>query len=85
MRDVGSLYLALPAISLWAALRPRQETFRVVGTAWFVLSLPHLVFHLFNLHPMPAIDKIGNVVSLGGTLVLACVLFVPANGRWIPG
>ncbi|MBB6377147.1 hypothetical protein BKA01_004405 [Pseudonocardia eucalypti] len=76
IRDVGGLYLALLTISAWAVLRPRRETFRLAGAAWFVFSLPHLVFHLFHLQGLPAIDQVGNVVALGGTLVLAFLLLL---------
>jgi hypothetical protein len=76
-RDVGDLYLALFAISLWAVLRPRPETFRLVGTAWLVFSVPHLVFHAAHLGLFSTPDAVGNVVTLGGAVVLAVLLMWP--------
>jgi hypothetical protein len=79
IRDVGSLYLALLAISIWALVRPRDETFRVVGLAWLVFSVPHFVFHLAHLDMFGTVDKIGNILTLGGTAVLAALLLVPVR------
>ena len=78
-RDVGGLYLALLVISVWAVRRPATESFRIVGLAWAVFSVPHLVFHLGHLGMYETIDKIGNVVSLGGTLILAVLLLLPTK------
>jgi hypothetical protein len=76
-RDVGGLYLALAAITLWAAVRPRAESLALVANGWLVFSVPHFVFHMFHLDPMPAADKAGNIIALGGTVVLAALLLVP--------
>jgi hypothetical protein len=76
-RDVGDLYLALFAASLWAVLRPREETFRLVGTCWLVFSVPHLVFHVAHLGVFTGTDAAGNVVALGGAVVLALLLVWP--------
>lgn len=76
-RDVGGLYLALMTISVWAALRPRAETFSLVGLAWEVFSVPHMSFHAAHLNMYEVGDLVGNVVALGGTVALAAVLLVP--------
>jgi len=76
VRDVGGLYLALMTISVWAALRPRAATFRLVGLAWEVFSVPHLAFHAAHLNMYEVGDRVGNVVALGGTVALAAVLLV---------
>jgi hypothetical protein len=78
-RDVGDLYLALAAVSLWAAARPRQETFAITGLAWEVFNLPHLVFHVAHLDTLTVADAIGNVVSLGATALLAALLLIPGR------
>jgi len=77
VRDLGGLYLALMTISVWAALRSRAETFRLVGLAWEVFSIPHLAFHAAHLNMYEVGDRVGNVVALGGTVALAAVLLVP--------
>ncbi|HEU5331673.1 MAG TPA: hypothetical protein VFU73_02890 [Actinocrinis sp.] len=77
VRDVGGLYLALFVVSGWAAVRPRTQTLRLAGVAWLAFSVPHLVFHLSHLDMYDTADKVGNIVSLGGTLVLAALLLLP--------
>jgi len=77
VRDVGGLYLALLTISGWAALRPRAETFRLVGLAWEAFSVPHLAFHAAHLNTYAVADRVANVLALGGTVVLAALLLVP--------
>lgn len=76
-RDVGGLYLALLAISVWAVLRPAPETFRIVGTGWTVFCIPHLIFHLEHLEVFPPADLIGNVVVLAASALLAVSLLLP--------
>jgi hypothetical protein len=77
VRDVGGLYLSLLAISVWAVVRPRPEIMRLEGVAWLVFSLPHLAFHAAHLGPLRLADQVGNMATLGGTVVLAMVLLVP--------
>lgn len=78
-RDVGGLYLSLFVISVWAAVRPKQETFAMVGIAWLVFSIPHLLYHVMHLDMFSTVDAIGNVVVLGGTVVLAALLLLPGR------
>ena len=80
VRDVGGLYLALFAISVWAVVRPRGETFALVGAGWLVFSIPHFVFHAFHLDEFGTADKLGNVIGLGATIVLAALLVLPRRG-----
>jgi hypothetical protein len=75
-RDVGAFYLALFAISLWAVCRPAAETFRLLGVAWLVFSVPHLTFHAAHLSPMATSDQVGNMVALGATVLFAAPLLV---------
>jgi len=79
VRDVGGLYLALLLVSLWAVVRSRGEIFALAGCAWLVFSVPHFVFHMAHLDGFGAADKAGNVVSLGGTIVLAALLLLPTR------
>jgi hypothetical protein len=77
VRDVGGLYLSLVAVSVWAVVRPRPEILRLAGVAWLVFSIPHLAFHAAHLGPLGLADQVGNMVGLGGTVVLAMVLLLP--------
>ncbi|MEN3359909.1 MAG: hypothetical protein V7637_3891 [Mycobacteriales bacterium] len=85
VRDVGGLYLALLVISGWAVARPRPETLRLTGAGWLAFSLPHLAFHLSHLGMYGTVDKVGNAVSLGGTVVLAALLLLPTPARGAAG
>lgn len=76
VRDVGSLYLALVAVTVVALVRPRAQAVRTAGLAWTVFGVPHVVYHLSHL-PTSLPDAVGNVVSLGGTALLGLVLLLP--------
>lgn len=77
IRDVGALYLALAAASIAAAFTRAPESGRVVGVAWTVFGLPHLIYHAMQFGEMAPIDVIGNIIGLGGSLVLGIVLMLP--------
>lgn len=79
IRDVGALYLALAAASIAAAFARRPESGRVVGVAWTVFGLPHLIYHAMQFGGMPLIDVIGNIIGLGGSLLLGIVLMLPGS------
>lgn len=78
-RDVGGLYLALFTVSLWSVLRPRAESFRLVGAGWLVFSVAHLAFHAEHLEVFSNADAVGNVLTLSGAVVLAALLLWPAG------
>ncbi len=77
IRDVGALYLALAAASIAAAFTRGPEPGRVVGVAWTVFGIPHLIYHAAQFGGMPVIDVIGNIIGLGGSLLLGIVLMLP--------
>lgn len=79
VRDVGGLYLSLLVVSIWARLRRSDELLRVAGAAWFVFSLPHLLFHLAHLDGLTTVDKVGEAAALAITLVFACLLMLPTK------
>jgi hypothetical protein len=79
VRDVGGLYLALGVLTLWATLRPRTDLLAVVGIAWEVFSVPHLLFHAGHLDGLASSDKVAETTSLGATVLLAALLLVPAR------
>ena len=81
IRDVGSLYLALSAASIAATFSRTADAGRVVGVAWAVFGIPHFVYHAAHFAHMPPIDVVGNIVSLGASLVLGVVLMLPGPRR----
>lgn len=76
-RDVGTLYLAFLVVSVWGVLHPTTQGFALAGVAWLVFSVPHLAFHLTHLKMYGSADRAGNVISLGGTVLLAGLLLLP--------
>lgn len=46
VRDVGALYLGFTVLFLWAAARPALGLLRGVATAFALVQVPHVVFHL---------------------------------------
>jgi hypothetical protein len=90
-RDVGGLYLALLVISAWAVLRSCAEGFAMAGAAWLAFSIPHFIYHMSHLGMFGLADKVGNIATLGGTIILAALLLLPdaspraASRRLRPG
>jgi hypothetical protein len=76
-RDVGGLYLSLLVIGAWGVLRPTAETFAMIASGWLVFSIPHFIYHMLHLDMFGTADKVGNIVTLGGTVVLAALLLLP--------
>lgn len=81
VRDVGGLYLSLLVVSVWAFVRRSPELLRLTGVAWFVFSLPHLVFHAGHLDGMTGFDEAGEIGSLALTLLLSAALALPTRSR----
>jgi hypothetical protein len=79
VRDVGGLYLALAMTGVLALVWRDRRTTLVLGAAWTAFAVPHLAYHLHHLADLEAVDVVGNVVALGGTLCLALVLLVPGR------
>lgn len=86
VRDVGGLFLAT-AVVLFAAARIATRTLAAVAS-WSLLAftVPHTVFHLFNLGPYDTLDAVGNVVTLTGTVIGPIViLLLLRRNRAAPG
>jgi hypothetical protein len=77
VRDVGGLYLALLVLSVWVWRRPSPSSLRMAGGAWLVFSAEHFLWHALHLDGLPVVDKVGNMVALGGTLLLSVLLVLP--------
>jgi hypothetical protein len=79
VRDVGALYLALLVLSVWVWRRPTADRLRMAGGAWLIFNSVHFLWHMLHLAVFPTVDRIGNAVALGGTLVLSILLLLPAR------
>jgi hypothetical protein len=74
VRDVGGLYLSLLVVSIYAFRNGALA--RMAGCAWLAFSIPHLIYHASHLSMYDTVDKIGNMVALGGTALIAAALIV---------
>lgn len=71
-RDVGGLYLALLVLSVGAMFRAKDTYLvRLTGGAWAAFAIPHLIYHSAHLDMYGIRDQVLNVVTLGGTVLLA--------------
>lgn len=78
IRDVGSMYLALTAISI-AAIASRTATVgRVAGLGWTVFGVLHLAYHLTHMVGSST-DMDGTVIGLGTSAILGVVLLLPTR------
>ena len=77
VRDVGAMYLALAAASTVGLVRFDRAATAVLGAAWTVFGALHFAYHAAHLAEMSVDDAIGNVCTLGLSLLLGIVLLVP--------
>ncbi|MDO9396803.1 MAG: hypothetical protein Q7T71_09680 [Herbiconiux sp.] len=80
VRDVGSFYLALSAISIVALCSRSALPGRIAGVGWGVFGVLHYGYHLMHLEGS-TVDVIGTVVSLGVSAALGIVLALPPRDR----
>ncbi len=76
VRDVGGLFLATAVILLAASVRLERRWVVTSLVAFLAFSLPHTVWHMFNLGPYSTGDAIGNAVALGATVLLPVLILV---------
>lgn len=76
VRDVGGLFLATAVILLAASVRLERRWVVTSLVAFLAFSLPHTVWHMFNLGPYSTGDAIGNAVTLGATVLLPVLILV---------
>jgi hypothetical protein len=75
---VGTGELALSAISIAAILARSGAPGRLAGLGWTVYGVLHFGFHVTHLVGS-AVDRAGNVVSLGIAAILGIVLLLPSR------
>ncbi len=69
-RDVGGLFLATGFILIVAAIHLERRLVRTALVSYLLFSIPHTIFHLFNLEPYATGDAIANAITLGATVAL---------------
>jgi len=76
-RDVGGLFLATAVMLLAASIRLERRWVVISLVAFLSFSLPHTLWHAFNLEPYSTADAIANIVTLAATVLLPLgVLFL---------
>jgi hypothetical protein len=69
-RDVGSLFIATGFVLLMAAFYLERRLVLTAIVSYLLFSVPHAIYHFFNLGPYRTSDAIGNVVTLGLSVLL---------------
>ncbi|BBX23825.1 hypothetical protein MTER_32360 [Mycolicibacter terrae] len=82
VKDVGSMYLGLAALSALALYYVGNRAVVVVTAICVsVFNMLHLIYHLGMLHMYGPRDAVLNVVALSLVLVASLLLLVPARSR----
>ena len=76
VRDFGSLYLGLTAVTLVALLLMSWALIVAAAAGWIVFDVPHLVYHLRHLDVYGTGDQVANVVTLVLGLALPVALLI---------
>jgi hypothetical protein len=79
VRDVGTLFLALVIVSVWAWWS--RALVRPVAVAWIVQGTLHVVHHLRHLHGFDGVDKVGVVLTLAAAPLLAAAALALSTRR----
>jgi hypothetical protein len=70
VRDVGGLFLATAAVLLAAAWILERRLMIVAAGSFLLFSVPHTVYHYFNLGPYSTGDAIANALGLAATVAV---------------
>ena len=74
VRDVGVLNLALAVVAIVAFVTLSRAAVLAAGGAWLVYGVPHLVYHLRHLDPLPDADQFAVPGTLAANVLLAAVV-----------
>jgi hypothetical protein len=74
LADVGALFIATGVLMLMAAFWLERRLVLAALVTWLLFAVPHVTYHLGNLGPYDTADTIGNVVSLGLTVLVPAAL-----------
>ena len=76
VRDVGALFLATAVILAAAAIWLERRLVLVALVSFLVFSVPHTIYHLFNLEGISTGDAIAEAALLVLTVIAPLVLLV---------
>jgi hypothetical protein len=76
LRDVGSLFLATAIVLAAAAIWLERRLVLVALVSFLAFSIPHTIYHLFNLEGLSTGDAVAEAVSLMLTVLAPAGLLV---------
>lgn len=76
LRDVGGLFIGVGLLLLAAAWWLDRRVIAIALVSYLAYSIPHAIYHFFNLEPYETADAVANVVTLGGTVLVPLALLV---------
>ena len=80
MRDVGALFVATAVVLLFAAYWMSRPLVIAAVVSWLCYSVPHTLYHAFNLDALSTGDAIAEIVSLAATVALPLTCLRPGPG-----
>jgi nucleoside-diphosphate-sugar epimerase len=81
VRDFGGLNLGLAVVAAIAVVVGGRWLLRAAAGSSLAFGLPHLAYHVGHLEHYATGDKVGNVVSLGGSVLIALAVLATSAGR----
>jgi hypothetical protein len=82
LTDFGGLFLATAVMLLGAAVWLERRWVAISLVAFLAFSVPHTLWHFFNLEPYSTGNAIGNVIALSATVLLPLgVLYLVSRER----
>ena len=85
LTDFGGLFLATSVMLLAASIRLERRWVVVSLVAFLAFSIPHTIWHAFNLEPYSTGNAIANIVTLAATVLLPLgVLFLVSKESRAP-
>jgi hypothetical protein len=78
--DVGALFVALGFLLAYAAINLSRPLVNAAAIAWLLFSVPHFLWHIFNLEPYGTADAISNTASLAWTVIGGVLILFLARG-----
>lgn len=70
VRDFGALNLALASVTAIAAVKLERTVTQAASIGWLVFSVPRLIYHVGHMHDLDAVDRFGNLATLGAAVAL---------------
>jgi hypothetical protein len=67
--DIGGLYCGFAVFLAWAAWKPEREIVLAASVAFLTVTIPHTIFHVFNLQGFGVVDGVAEIALLASLAV----------------